>query len=144
MIKGAILHPELLCALAKAGHGAKVLIADALYPHSTGVSPEAVKVHLNLCEGMVPAAKVLEAIAATIHIEAATYMQTASGDASEAVREFQGLLEGHLHGGGSGVGWSSLERMDFYAACSEPPVCLLVATGESRPYSNLLLTVGVP
>ncbi|MDR5874173.1 RbsD/FucU family protein [Vreelandella gomseomensis] len=149
MMKGNLLHPELLSALAGAGHGSQILIADALYPHSTGVSSTAARVHLNLRAGMVPAADVLKAVAETIHIEAATYMQTAEGGASEAVQEFQQLLAQHVHGGGEHGGgekitWSSLARMEFYTACREPDVCLLIATGETRPYTNLLLTVGVP
>ncbi|MCE7517702.1 RbsD/FucU family protein [Vreelandella titanicae] len=144
MMKGNLLHPELLSALAGAGHGSQILIADALYPHSTGVSSTAAIVHLNLRAGMVPAADVLKTVAETIHIEAATYMQTAEGGASEAVQEFQQLLAQHVHGGGEKITWSSLARMEFYTACREPDVCLLVATGETRPYANLLLTVGVP
>lgn len=144
MMKGNLLHPELLSALAGAGHGSQILIADALYPHSTGVSSTAARVHLNLRAGMVPAADVMKAVAETIHIEAATYMQTAEGGASEAVQEFQQLLARYVHGGGEKITWSNLARMEFYTACREPDVCLLIATGETRPYANLLLTVGVP
>lgn len=144
MMNGYLLHPGLLSALAGAGHGAQVLIADALYPHSTGAPPSVARVHLNLCAGMIAAADVLKAIAETVPLEAATYMQTAEGGASEPVQEFQQLLAGHHHNEGEGVSWSSLERMAFYEACHSPDVCLLVATGERRPYANLLLTIGVP
>lgn len=144
MMKGRVLHPALLSGLAEAGHGSQILIADALYPHSTGAPSTAPRVHLNLCAGMIPAADVLKAVAETIYVESAIYMQTAEGGASEAVKEFQQLLTPHAHSGGEEIIWSSLARMEFYAACREPDVCLLVATGETRPYSNLLLTVGVP
>ena len=36
-----------------------------------------------------------------------------------------------------------IERFDFYELASSPDVCLTIATGEQRIYSNLLLTVGV-
>lgn len=144
MITGRLIHPALLSALASAGHGARILIADALYPHTTGVAATASRVHLNLRAGMVPAVDVLEAVAETVPLEAATYMRTAEGGTSQPVREFQQLLASYQHEGGAAVSWSSLERMSFYDACREPDVCLLVATGEVRPYSNLLLTVGVP
>lgn len=144
MIRGGLLHPEILGALAGAGHGSKVLIADALYPHSTGVRAIARRVHLNLRPGLVAAGDVLDLIAETVHIEAAAYMETADGEASEPVQEFQAQLSHHHHGGGKAVEWSSLERYEFYAACREQDVCLLIATGETRPYANLLVTIGVP
>lgn len=144
MIRGGLLHPEILGALAAAGHGAKVLIADALYPHSTGVHPDATRVHLNLRPGLVAARDVLQSVAQTVDIEAATYMETADGDASAPVQEFQADLASHRHDGGEPVAWQGLERHQFYAACREPEVTLLIATGETRPYANLLLTIGVP
>lgn len=144
MITGSLLHPGLLSALAGAGHGAKVLIADALYPHSTGAPRAAAKVHLNLRAGTVPASEVLEVVAATVPVEAATFMKTAAGGVSEPVVEFQRLLADHRHNAGEQVSWSSLERRAFYEVCRSPDVCLLVATGETRPYANLLLTIGVP
>lgn len=144
MISSRLLHPGMLAALAGAGHGAKVLIADALYPHSTGVLPTADRVHLNLRDGMVPAAEVLDVVAGTVAIEAATFMEDADGGASPPVREFQQMLAEHHHGGGQPVGFSGLERHEFYRVCRGPDVCLLVATGETRPYANLLLTIGVP
>ena len=144
MIKGPLLHPPLLHALASAGHGARVLVADALYPHSTGAPPSASRVYLNLCEGMVPALSVMEALAQAVFIEQVTYMANAEGDASECVLECQQRLAGHRHGGGQQLDWSGLDRWAFYDACQRPDVCLVVATGECRPYSNFLLTIGVP
>lgn len=144
MINGYLLHPGLLSTLAGAGHGAKVLIADALYPHSTGAAPSVARVNLNLCAGTVAAADVLKAIAKTTPLEAATYMQTSDGGASEPVLEFQKLLAECRHHEGESVRWSSLERGAFYESCHGADVCLLVATGERRPYANLLLTIGVP
>lgn len=144
MIIGHLIHPDLLMSLASAGHGARIVIADALYPHSTSVAATADRVNLNLRAGMVPAMDVLEAIASTVPLEAATYMQTAEGEASPPVQEFRQLLSKYLHNGNETISWSSLERMDFYDACCQPNVCLLVATGEVRPYANLLLTLGVP
>ncbi|MBB4932318.1 L-fucose mutarotase [Lipingzhangella halophila] len=144
MITYRLLHPEILAGLAAAGHGAQVLIADALYPHSTGVPAPAARVHLNLRPGLVAARDVLEVVADTVHIEAAVYMADADGGESEPVREYRGLLGSHRHGGDQEVAWSGLERTDFYAACRRPDVCMLVATGETRPYANLLLRIGVP
>ena len=144
MINGPLLHPQLLHDLAAAGHGAKVLVADALYPHSTGAPADATRVYLNLCEGMVPALDVMDAVAKSIAVEAIAFMATAEGDASDPVVECQRRLAGHRHGGGREIVWSSLDRWAFYDACRAPEVCLVVASGERSPYTNFLLTIGVP
>lgn len=144
MITYRLLHPELLAGLAAAGHGARVLVADALYPHSTGAPDTAPRVHLNLRPGLVAARDVLETVADAVHIEAAAFMADADGGESEPVREYRDLLRPHRHGGGRTITWSGLERTAFYEECRRPDVCMLVATGETRPYANLLLTIGIP
>lgn len=144
MITGRLLHPGLLAALAGAGHGSRVLIADALYPHSTGANPAAERVHLNLRPGLVAAAEVLQLVAQTVPLETAAYMETAEGGISEPVEEYQAILADHRHAGGQELTWSGAERHEFYRLCRSQDLCLLVATGETRPYANLLLTIGVP
>lgn len=136
MLKSALLHPEILRALAGAGHGAQVLIADGNYPASTGAAPAAARVYLNLAPGLINATEVLRAIATAIPIEAAHVMQTADGSEPPIFEEFRQLLP-------SGMTLQPLERFAFYAAASQPSVCLVVATGEQRVYANLLLTIGV-
>ena len=54
MLKNRLLHPDILAALGRAGHGSKVLIADGNYPFSTTLGPNAMLVSLNLS----PAAKI--------------------------------------------------------------------------------------
>ena len=41
MLKGKVLHPEILSAIGSAGHLSKVLISDGNYPHSTVCNPRA-------------------------------------------------------------------------------------------------------
>ena len=144
MMRSGLLHPPLLAALAGAGHGSQVLIADALYPHDTGANPAAARIHLNLRPGLVAARDVLQLLADSCYLEAALFMEDADGRASEAVREYQEVLAGHRHWGGQEVAWSGAERFAFYDACRRPSVSVVIASGEVRPYSNLLLTIGVP
>lgn len=144
MIRGGLLHPELLGALAAAGHGTKVLIADALFPQDTAVRPGARRVFLNLRPGTVSARDILRAVAATVDLEAAVSMSDADGGDSPTVREMHEDLTDHRHGGGQEVAWSSLERFAFYEATGSEDVSVVIVSGETRPYSNLLLTVGVP
>lgn len=144
MIRERLIHPGILSGLASAGHGSQVLVADALYPHATGALPGVQREHLNLTPGLVAAPDVIGLIADTVHIEAATYMETAEGGASSPVREYQNLLAEHRHAGDAEIAWNSVERKAFYDLCRSPNVCMLIATGDVRPYANLLLTIGVP
>ncbi|HZO87473.1 MAG TPA: RbsD/FucU family protein [Chthonomonadaceae bacterium] len=136
MLKSALLHPEILRALGSAGHGAQVLIADGNYPFSTGAAPNAVRVFLNLAPGLVNATDALRVLASAIPIEAAQVMQPAEGPEPPIFDEFRQLLPVSL-------ALQPLERFAFYAAASQPSVCLVIATGEQRIYANILLTIGV-
>lgn len=144
MLRGPIIHPTLLEALARCGHGSQIVVVDALYPSVTHVNPEADRVELNLTPGIVPAAKILELVGESMQIEKATYMRDATGGVSEPVAEFQQLLEGHTHHCGDPVEWDSLERFEFYDAARGEDVSLVIVSGEVRPYACVLLTVGVP
>lgn len=74
MLRGKLLHPEMLDALGRAGHGTKVLIADGNYPFGTGAHPRARRVFLNLCPGVVSVPDVLGVLVDAIPIEVASVM----------------------------------------------------------------------
>ena len=136
MLKGTLLHPEILNALAGAGHGSQVLIADGNYPCSTTAGPNAVLVYLNLAPGMVTATDVLRVLTAAVPIEAAHVMETADGSVPAIFAEFRSILT-------ENAPLKPLERFAFYEAVNQPSVCLVIATGEQRIYANILLTIGV-
>ena len=58
--KQRLTHPEILDALAAAGHGAKVLITDGNYPASTKLGENAVLTYLNLAPGKPTVTEVLD------------------------------------------------------------------------------------
>lgn len=136
MLKTTLLHPGILHALAGAGHGSQLLIADGNYPCATTAGPNADLVYLNLAPGTVTATDVLKAIVPAIPIEAAQVMATADGSIPPIFAEFQEIL-------GSKPALQPLERFAFYEAVGQPAVCLVIATGEQRIYANILLTIGV-
>lgn len=143
MMRTGIMHPDLLAGLARLGHGSQVLVADALFPHATGANPDAPRVHLNLAPGLVGADDIIRLIAETVHVEAAAYMDSPDG-ASEPVKGYQALLADHRHSGGQPISWQAIERFAFYDTCQAANVGLVIASGDVRPYANLLLTIGVP
>ena len=136
MLKGKLLHPEILAVLGQAGHGSKVLIADGNYPFSTGSGPGASLVYMNLMPGMVKVTDVLEALVAAIPIEAAEVMTPDDGSDQPIFDEFRKLLAG-------GPELEKLGRYPFYEAARSEDTALVIATGEQRIYANLLLTIGV-
>jgi L-fucose mutarotase len=135
MLRGKLIHPEILEALGKAGHGSKILIADGNYPFSTGSNPQAKKVFLNLSPGLLSATAVLQALAQAIPVEAAQVMGK-DGDEPTIFKDFRGILPGNIT-------LQPLERFTFYATAKETDVALVIATGEERTYANILITIGV-
>ena len=136
MLTTQLLHPEILAALASAGHGSQILIADGNYPFTTGSNPAARKVYLNLAPGVVDATQVLAALTSAIVVEAAHVMIPDDGREPPVFEEFRALL-------GAGSTLQTYPRFDFYEAARRPDVALVVATAERRIYANLLLTIGV-
>ncbi len=136
MLTTTLLHPEILRALGRAGHGSQVLIADGNYPFSTGSPATAEKVYLNLKPGMVKVTDVLEALVESIPIEMATVMVPEDRADQPIFREFRKLLPAQLN-------LTKIGRFDFYDRARSSDTALVIATGEQRIYANLLLTVGV-
>ena len=136
MLRYRLTHPEILAALAGAGHGSTVLLADGHYPVSTAAGPNAVQVPLNLSPGTVTVTEVLRAIVDAAPIEGYTVMQPpADVDEPEIFAAFAEILP-ELDAGG-------LERFAFYEAARSDDLALVVQTGDVRTYANILLTLGV-
>jgi len=66
MLKHQLLHPQILAALARAGHSSKVLISDGNYPHWTRRGPNAEMVYLNLAPGQLLVTDVLKTLVSAI------------------------------------------------------------------------------
>jgi L-fucose mutarotase len=140
MLFGTLIHPQILDALGRAGHGSKILLADGNYPAGTALGPRSRLVHLNLAPGCLTVSQVLDVLLTAVPVEAAAVMDHEEPSMGEpaAWAEFSRAL--------GRVGVDELERIkrrEFYEVAGRPDVALTVATGDQRTYSNLLLTVGV-
>lgn len=134
MLKGTLIHPEIIAALALCGHGDKILIADGNYPLGSK-SGDAKTVYLGLTPGLPAVTDVLGAVQRVISIEKAEVMAPADGSVPEIFGQFQTML--------SGMELNRLGRCEFYDACCQPQVRLAISTGERRTFANILITVGV-
>ena len=145
MLKGKLIHGEILDALGTAGHGSKVLIADGNYPASTTVGSNAILVPLNLSPGLVSCTQVLDALLTAVPVESAEVMQYyregpyALSSDPPIWSEFRALLKNH----GQPDELSELDRFVFYEAAQQSDVCITIQTGDQRVYANLLRTIGV-
>ena len=146
MLKGTLIHPQILNALGRAGHGSQILIADGNFPFSTTLGRNSELVSLNLTPGVVSCTQVLESLASSIPIEAGAVMDTprsgpfAQESEPEIWNEFCAILRGVTD---SDFELDRIERFEFYRAVAAPSVALTIATGEQRIFANLLLTIGV-
>lgn len=138
MLKTGLIHPEILRFLAEAGHGGKVLIADGDYPVRTTAGPHAGIVHLNLSPGKVSSTDVLEALLSVDVFEHAAVMDVPEGREEPEIWEtYRRMLKGTAAEGEL----ERVERFAFYDRVREEDTALIIQTGETRDYANLLLTI---
>lgn len=145
MLRHQLIHPQINAVLGRAGHHAKVLIADGNYPASSKLGPNAELVSLNLAPGIVTCTQVLAALVTAIPIEAAnTMMYEATGP--YALSEDPPVWAQYrevLQKAGLGLKLEPIAKWDFYKAVATPDHVLTIQTADQQRFANLLLTIGV-
>jgi L-fucose mutarotase len=135
MLRQRLTHPEILEALAAAGHGARVLLADGNFPASTILGENSALVYLNLAPGKPRVTEVLDVLLTAIPVEEAVVMEPEDESEPAVFQEFRRLLPA--------MELQKVGRMEFYEEVASPDTCLVIMTGEQRLYANVLLTIGV-
>jgi L-fucose mutarotase len=131
-----LLHPDILQALAGAGHGARVLLADGHYPASTATGERARTVHLNLAPGLLDVTTVLDVLLRALPVESAHVMIPPKDEPEPpAITEYRAMLAPHPV--------ETLGRFEFYDTARSPDLALAIVTADTRTYANILLTIGV-
>lgn len=143
MLKGipAVISPELLKALSQMGHGDELVIADGNFPcHSVGKDAIVVR-----ADGHgVP--EILDAVLSLIPLDTYTekpvaLMEVVKGDdcpTPEIWAEYEKILTKHEP---EHHDIEFTERFAFYERAKKS--YLIIATGESAIYANILLKKGV-
>ena len=123
------MHPELLRAVARAGHGDWVVVADHGLPIPRG--PE--RVELGVRDGLPTVLEVARALLDEMVTESALLASESRTASSawheEALRSCQGLEVGYL----------DHERLKE----GLKDALIVVRTGERTPYANVVLVGGV-
>jgi L-fucose mutarotase len=136
MIRGEIKHPDVLAALAAAGHGSKIIITDAHYPVATAIRQGAPVVRLALVAGEPTVSFIAQRIVTAIPVESAELPKVPDEHLpSEVHAELFGIL------GDTPINWVS--RNELYEVGRSEDIALCLVSGDTRRFGNLVLTIGV-
>ncbi|MEA5116111.1 MAG: RbsD/FucU domain-containing protein [Propionicimonas sp.] len=136
MINGKLTHPDVLRALASAGHTAKVLIADGHFPSSTALPQHVARVVLNYAPDVISAPAALGPILDAVPVQAAVATVREDGSKPPAWAEFDHLLPADIE-------LESVKGSELTTTFSEQDLCLAILTGDLRPASCIVLTLGL-
>ncbi len=145
MLKHRLIHPKINEVIGRAGHHAKILIADGNYPASSKKGPNAELVCLNLMPGVVTCAQVLEAIISAVPIDLVNTMMYTRDDpyALDADPPVWDEYRAVLRRAGLDLRLEPIDKWDFYKAVETPDHVLTIQTGDQQRFANVLLSVGV-
>jgi L-fucose mutarotase len=146
VLHGTLLHPQILAALARAGHHSRILIADGNYPAANKRGPRADLVSLQVMPGVPTVAQVLEAVLGAVVIDEINTMGVDRSDSYAAATpgdppvwaEYRRIIAA----AGSTCRLEPIVKWDFYKAVSGDDHVLTIQTADTAPWANLLLTLG--
>src|SRR4051812_42362023 len=145
MLKHQLIHPQLNAVLGRAGHHAKILIADGNYPASSKKGPNAELVCLNLMPGVVTCAQVLKAVLSAVPLDLVNTMMY-TGDDPYALDRDPPVWDEYravIRAAGLALELEPLAKWDFYKAVENPDHVLTIQTADQQRFANVLLSVGV-
>jgi len=144
MLRHQLIHPKMNEVLARAGHHAKILIADGHYPASTKRGPNAELVCLNLSPGIVTASQVLRAVLSAVPVDQVNTMGVPPDDPyarkgePPVWNEFRRVVkQARLK-----LKLEPISKWDFYKSVESTDHVLTIQTGDQALWANLLLTMG--
>lgn len=144
MLKSTLIHPDILRVVARAGHHAKILIADGNYPASTKRGPQAELVSLNLSPGVVTVVQVLRALLSAVPVDHVNTMGIPPDDPYAQHGEPPAWNEYRkaLADAGTSLKLEPILKWDFYKQVESPDHVLTIQTADQALWANVLLTVG--
>lgn len=144
MLKSTLLHPDILRISARAGHHAKILIADGNYPASTKRGPNSELVSLNLSPGVVTVSQVLRALLSALPIDRVNTMGIPPDDpyARQGEPPIWNDYRAVLRECGTNLPLEPILKWDFYQHVESPDHVLTIQTADQSLWANVLLTIG--
>ena len=144
MLKHQLIHPRINEVLARAGHHARILIADGNYPASTKKGPGAELVCLNLSPGVVTVAQTLRALLSAVPVDRVNTMGIPPDDpyAQKGEPPVWEEYRRIIASAGLQLKLEPIPKWDFYEAVNLPDHVLTIQTGDRALWANVLLTMG--
>ncbi len=144
MLKTTLVHPDILRVVARAGHHARILIADGNYPASTKRGPHAEIISLNLSPGVVTVAQVLRALLSAVPVDNVNTMGIPPDDpyARHGEPPVWNEYRAVLAEAGLKLQLEPILKWDFYRQVESPDHVLTIQTADQSLWANVLLTVG--
>jgi L-fucose mutarotase len=144
VLKHQLIHPRINEVLGRAGHHAKILIADGNYPASTKKGPNAEVVCMNLTPGVITCAQALRAVLSAIPIDVVNTMGIPADDPYAKFGEppvwndYRQILKEC----GLTIALEPILKWDFYKAAESADHVLTIQTADQALWANVLLSVG--
>ena len=144
MLKTTLIHPDILRVTARAGHHARILIADGNYPASTKRGPNAEVISLNLSPGVPTVTQVLRALLSAVPVDRVSTMGIPPDDpyAQQGEPPVWNEYRAVLKEAGLPLGLEPVLKWDFYREVESPDHVLTIQTADQALWANVLLTVG--
>lgn len=144
MLKHRLIHPEISAILGRAGHHAKILIADGNYPASTAIGPNATLISLNLAPGIVTVSQVLETLLTAIPVDEVNTMGIPADDpyAQKGDPPVWTDYRRIVKDAGLSLDLKPISKWDFYEAVASKDHVLTIQTADQSLWANVLLTMG--
>lgn len=144
MLKHQLIHPRINEVLARAGHHARILIADGNYPASTKKGPNAEVVSLNLSPGVVTVAQALRVLLTAVPVDHLNTMGIPPDDpyAQQGEPPVWEEYRRITASAGLKLNLEPIPKWDFYEAVNSPDHVLTIQTGDQALWANVLLTMG--
>ncbi len=144
MLKHQLLHPKITEVLARAGHHAKILIADGNYPASTKKGANAEVVSLALSPGLVNCTQVLEALLSAVAVDSIHTMGIPSDDPYAQAGEppVWAKYRETIAKAGLRLELDPISKWEFYDAVNSADHVLTIQTAEQSLWANVLIVMG--
>lgn len=144
MLKHLLIHPRIIEVLARAGHHARILIADGNYPASTKKGPGAELVCLNLSPGVVTVPQTLRALLSAVPVDRVNTMGIPPDDpyAQKGEPPVWEEYRRIIASAGLKLKLEPIPKWDFYKAVISLDHALTIQTGDQALWANVLLTMG--
>jgi L-fucose mutarotase len=144
MLQHELIHPRINEVLGRAGHHAKILIADGNYPASTKRGPQAELVSMNLSPGVITVAQALRAVLSAVPVDAVHTMGIPADDpyAQKGDPPVWAEYRQILRAARLKLRLEPIQKWQFYEAVQSPDHVLTIQTADQALWANVLLTIG--